>query len=415
MAYHAIFIASFFLLVAFALERLGRATGLPAVIMMVGVGLLARPLADALDFSVRGLNVVVPILGAVGLVLIVLEGALDIQLGMDRIRTASSAILTAIAGFVLCGGIFAAVAAPVLELSYYQAAIIAIPFAVISSAVAIPSSQFMPASGREFVVYESSVSDIIGVLVFFAFINGNGSFAGMATKLVGGGALSLLLSVVCSIGLVLILMRIDGHIRFIPLLAGLFGLYSAGKLLHLSPLIMVLFFGLALNNSRLLTRFKPFKGWLDGDYETTLNGFKGLVRELTFAVRGFFFILLGYWTDLSDLATMEAWLASALVLAVVYAGRFLLLKLFKHELSAPLTWIAPRGLITVLLFLGAKEALPLPDFLGGTVVLVVLVSAALVAVAQRVYKKMDRREDTLGAAKSAPATPPPAAPSSRSA
>lgn len=406
MAYHAIFIASFFLLVAFALERLGRLTGLPAVIMMVGVGLIARPLADAFSISVNGLDVAVPILGAVGLVLIVLEGALDIQLGGDRIRTASSAILTALTGFLLCGTIFAAVAAPVLGFSYYQAAIIAIPFAVISSAVAIPSSQFLPASGREFVVYESSVSDIIGVLVFFAFINGNGSFAGMATKLVGGGALSLLLSVVCSIGLVLILMRIDGHIRFIPLLAGLLGLYSAGKILHLSPLIMVLFFGLALNNPSLLTRFKPFKSWLDRDYQVTLNGFKGLVRELTFAVRGFFFILLGYWTDLSNLLTLEAWLAAALVLAVVYAGRFGLLQLFRHELGGPLTWIAPRGLITVLLFLGAKEALPLPDFLGGTVVLVVLVSAALVAIAQRVYRKMNRPEDVPGATGSTPAPAP---------
>lgn len=410
MAYHAIFIASFFLLVAFALERLGRLTGLPAVIMMVGVGLIARPLADTFNVSVSGLDVAVPILGAVGLVLIVLEGALDIQLGGNRMRTASSAILTAITGFVLCGAIFAAIAAPALGFSYYQAAIIAIPFAVISSAVAIPSSQFLPASGREFVVYESSVSDIIGVLVFFAFINGNGSFAGMATKLVGGGALSLLLSIVCSIGLVLILMRIDGHIRFIPLLAGLFGLYSAGKILHLSPLIMVLFFGLALNNPSLLTRFKPFKGWLDRDYQVTLNGFKGLVRELTFAVRGFFFILLGYWTDLSSLVTLEAWLAAALVLAVVYAGRFGLLQLFRHELGGPLTWIAPRGLITVLLFLGAKEALALPDFLDGTVVLVVLVSAALVAVAQRVYKKMGSVEDTFRAATPTPdsaASPPP--------
>ena len=402
MAYHAIFIASSFLLVAFALERLGRLTGLPAVIMMVGVGLVARPLADAFSISVNGLDAAVSILGAVGLVLIVLEGALDIQLGAGRMRTASSAILTALAGFVLCGAIFAAIAAAVFDLSYYQAAIIAIPFAVISSAVAIPSSQFLPASGREFVVYESSVSDIIGVLVFFAFINGNGSFAGMATKLVGGGALSLLLSVVCSVGLVLILMRIDGHIRFIPLLAGLFGLYSVGKILHLSPLIMVLFFGLALNNPRLLTRFRPFKGWLDRDYEATLKGFKGLVRELTFAVRGFFFILLGYWTDLSDLVTIEAWLAAAFVLAVIYAGRFGLLQLFRHELGRPLTWIAPRGLITVLLFLGAKDALPLPDFLDGTVVLVVLISAALVAIAQRAYRKMGEPEEVVAPEVTAP-------------
>jgi NhaP-type Na+/H+ or K+/H+ antiporter len=177
-------------------------------------------------------------------------------------------------------------------------------------------------------------------------------------------------------------MHIDGHIRFIPLLAGLFALYSIGEILHLSPLIMVLLFGLALNNPKIITRFKPLRGWMDSSYETTLNQFKLLVMELTFAVRGFFFILLGYWTDLSDLASLYAWLSAAFMLSVVYAGRYVMLKSFRHSLTSSLTWIAPRGLITVVLFLGANNAMSLPRFLNGTIVLVVLVSAALVAVGQ---------------------------------
>ena len=388
MAYHAIFIASVFLLVAFAIEHMGRRSGVPAVIMMVAVGMTARVLGGATNITVNGLGVAVPILGAVGLVLIVLEGALDIQLRVEHIRTVTGAITTAIGGFLLCGGLFTVVAAPLLGMSHFDAAILAIPFAVISSAVAIPCSQFLPPAGREFVLYESSISDIVGVLVFFAFINANGSVAGVVSKLLGGGAISLLLSVIFSVGLVLILMRLDGHIRFIPLLAGLFGLYAAGKVLHLSPLIMVLFFGLALNNPLLITRFRPFRRWMDPNYDATLKAFKVLVMELTFAVRGFFFILLGYWTDLSDLASLEAWLAALFILLVVYLGRFVLLRLFRHELGLALVWIAPRGLITVLLFLNAKEVLNMPDFLSGTVVLVVLISAALVTFAQRAYAKM---------------------------
>ena len=73
-------------------------------------------------------------------------------------------------------------------------------------------------------------------------------------------------------------------------------------------------------------------------------------------------------------------LAAAFVLAVIYGSRHLMLRLIRSEFALPLTWIAPRGLITVLLFLAAKEHLPLPRYFDGTVMLVVLASATLIAV-----------------------------------
>ncbi|MGB4914131.1 MAG: cation:proton antiporter [Candidatus Dechloromonas phosphoritropha] len=381
MTYPAILIASVFLLAAFGVERLSHVLGLPAVIVLVALGFFAKPLLASFGFALDGLGITVPVVGTIGLILIVLEGALDIQLRRDRIKMAAGAIAMAVAGFVLCVMVFAALAMLALPLTLFQATILAIPFAVISSAIAISSSHFLPDHGKEFVVYESSLSDILGILIFFALVNSDGTIGGIVMSLLGGGALSFLMAVVSSVGLVLVLMRIDGHVRFIPLLAGLFGLYAAGRLLHLSPLIMVLLFGLVLNNPTLITRWRPLRGWMDDSYEATLNEFKTLVRELTFAVRGFFFILLGYWTDLSDLASPRAWVAAALVLSVVYSGRIAMLKLSGNELAGSLAWIAPRGLITVLLYLSAKEVLSLPSYLSGTVVLVILISSALVTVA----------------------------------
>ena len=379
MTYQAILTASIFLLLAFGIERFGRASGVPSVIVLIAAGLAGKPILAAFGLTLEGIDVAVPIIGAIGLVLIVLEGALDIELRRERLRAAAGAFLMAGGGFVLCAAIFTFAAFQILSIPLLHAAILAVPFAVISSAVAIPSSGFLPPQGREFVVYESSVSDILGVMVFFALANSEGTATDVLLGFIGGGVLSLLLAAVCAVGLVLILMRIDGHVRFIPLLAGLFGLYAAGKLMHLSPLIMVLLFGLALNNPTLITRFRPFNHWLDDSYVSTLNEFKVLTLELTFAVRGFFFILLGYWTDLSDLATIEAWMATAFVLAVVYVSRYVMLRMARSELAGPLTWIAPRGLITILLYLSAKEVLHLPHYLEGTVMLVVLVSATLVA------------------------------------
>lgn len=380
MIYHAILAASIFMLLAFGIERLGRVSGIPSVVLLIAVGLAGKPVLAVFGLNLEGIDAVVPVIGTIGLVLIVLEGALDIELRRDRLRSAAGAFFLAGGGFALCTGLFAIAAFLALPITPVQSVTLAVPFAVISSAVAIPGSSFLPPRGREFVVYESSVSDILGVLVFFSLLNSGGTASGIFLGLVGGGVLSLLLAIVCAVGLALILMRIDGHIRFIPLLAGLFGLYAVGKLMHLSPLIMVLLFGLALNNPTLITRFRPFRGWLDDSYEATLNEFKLLTVELTFAVRGFFFILLGYWTDLSDLASWKAWLAAALVLGVIYGSRFLMLRLVRSEFAVPLTWIAPRGLITVLLFLAAKEVLPLPGYLDGAVMLVVLASATLMAI-----------------------------------
>ena len=382
MTHSAILIASGFLLTAFAVERLGRLWGIPPVIVLIAIGLASKPLLANAGLALEGLDVAVPIIGTIGLILIVLEGALDIELRRERLKAAAGAFALAVGGFAFCLAVLVPIAAFALGLSPFQAAILAVPFAVISSAVAIPSSHFLPSHGREFVVYETSLSDILGVLVFFALLNSDGSLAGVLAELVGGGALSLVLAAVCAVGLVLVLMRIDGHIRFVPLLAGLFGLYAAGKLLHLSPLILVLLFGLALNNPGLITRWRPLRNWMDESYGATLNEFKVLVLELTFAVRGFFFILLGYWTDLADLASFRAWLAAALIVVVIYGSRDLLLRLGRHELARSLIWIAPRGLITVLLFLSAKEALPVPGFLNGTVMLVVLASAMLIVLAR---------------------------------
>ncbi len=383
MTYPAILSASLFLLIVFGVERLCRRWGIPSVIVLVASGLIARPVLDSIGVQLGWAGMLVPIVGTVGLVLIVLEGALDIELKRERIRLIGATLTLAAVGFVACVAAFAGLARLVLDLSPVQAILLATPFAVISSAVAIPSSDFLPPKRREFVVYESSMSDIIGVLVFFSLLGSDGSVKGALLALLGGGLLSLLLSLLCAVALLLLLLRVEGHIRFVPLLAGLFALYAMGKLLHLSPLIMVLFFGLLLNKPSLVTRFRPFHGWVDADYDDTLSEFKTLVVELTFVVRGFFFVLLGYWTDLSDLASPWAWLAAVLVLLVIFASRYALLRVTLRTAVGPLLWIAPRGLITVLLFLTAREAFAIPAYLNGAVILVVLGSSILILAARR--------------------------------
>jgi len=378
MTYQAILGASVFLLLIHAVERLCRAAAFPSVIALIAGGMLAKPLLDGVGITLDWAGSLVPILGTVGLVLIVLEGALDMELKHDRLGLLGATFTLALLGFLACLLPLALLAWKMLGLSPVQALLLATPFAVISSAVAIPASAFLSQENREFVVYESSMSDILGVLVFFALHSAGGHLDAALLNLAGGGLLSLLLSLFCALALMWVLTQVDGHIRFVPLLAGLFALYATGKLLHLSPLIMVLMFGLLLNNPGLISRFRPFRSCVSEDYAATLTEFRTLVVELTFVVRGFFFVLLGYWTDIAAFASLEAWLWALATLAVVYLGRYPLLRMFQSpDDAAKLTWMAPRGLITVLLFLTARESLPLPEYLGGSVLILVLASSLL--------------------------------------
>lgn len=381
MTYQAILTASLFLLLAFGMDRLGRLTGIPSVVILIAAGLLGKPVLAHFGLELSGLDAAVPVIGSIGLVLIVLEGAFDLELRRDRLKTAANAFMAALLGFLLWTSGFTLLLLAALPLSGFEALVLAIPFAVISSAVAIPSSAFLPPSGREFVVYESSISDILGILVFFALLGSDGTTLGVLTSLAGGGLLSLLLGAICALVLLVALLRTEGHIRFIPLLAGLFALYATGKLLHLSPLIMVLMFGMVLNNPGLLKGLGFMRKIIaDPGYATTVHEFKSLTAELTFAVRGFFFILLGYWTDLAGFVSFKAWLAAILAIAGIYGLRYVVLKLLRIELASPLTWIAPRGLITVLLYLSAKEVIAVPTYLDGAVMLIVLASALAISV-----------------------------------
>ena len=202
--------------------------------------------------------------------------------------------------------------------------------------------------------------------------------------LFGGGALSLLAAIVTALGIFFLINRIEGHIRFVPLLAGLLLLYAAGKMLHLSPLILILVCGLLLNNPRLL----EWNAWLRSmhrpRYDTTLSEFKGLVAELTFAVKSVFFIMLGYWTDVREMADWRVWAIAAVMVGVIYASRFGILKLLRVRNRQQLVWVAPRGLITVLLFITASETGKLVGFPFGAVMVVVLATALATGHSHRV-------------------------------
>jgi len=379
----AILAASALLLFAYLLDIFGRRFRLPAVVLLIVAGIVLRQALDSSGVHLRWIDPIVPVLGTLGLILIVLEGALDLNVSRDRTRLMLRSAASALLGFAVTAAVFTALFRFGLGLAVPIAALAAIPFAVISSAVAIPSATGLAEAPREFVIYESSLSDIIGVLVFYAWLAADGSLSAFALDLFGGGGLSLAAAAIAAVALYYLINRVAGHVRFLPLLAGLICLYAVGKHLHLSPLIMVLGCGLLLNNPHLIGWNARLRSLHSADYDHTLREFKSIVVELTFATKSFFFLLLGYWTDLSQMTSGLAWALAAAVVATIYATRWVLLQVLRQPDRAQLLWIAPRGLITVLLILTAVHSGQLDAFPFGAVMLVVLVTSAVTALAQR--------------------------------
>jgi cell volume regulation protein A len=379
----AILVISALLVFAYLLDVMGGRFKVPSVVLLIGSGILARLLLDRIGIKLQFVETYVPLIGTLGLILIVLEGALDLEIRRDRAGLIARASTAALAGFWLCLLAFAWLLMRLLDFAPATAALIAIPFAVISSAVAIPSTRGLAQETREFVTYESALSDILGVLVFYAWLAAQGSMETFLGDLFSGAIISLAIAVLAALAVFYLINRLEGHVRFLPVLAVLALLYAAGKQLHLSPLILVLVCGLLLNNPQLLewnARLREMHGL---DYDQTLKEFKGVVAELTFATKSFFFLMLGYWTDLSYMADQRAWLIAIVMVAVIYLTRIAILSVLRLPDRIRLLWLAPRGLITVLLFLIAFEGMDRHSFLIGTVMLVVLSTSAITALSHR--------------------------------
>ncbi len=137
----------------------------------------------------------------------------------------------------------------------------------------------------------------------------------------------------------------------------------------------------------------------------TVVGLPAHVAELTFATKSLFFLLLGYWTDVRSMLSVSAWLVAIAGVAGILAARYVVLTVLRRRDVASIVWLAPRGLVTVLLFLSAQHAGKVDGFPFGAVMLVVLITSALTALAHRGVRTQEGVEATAAAVPTKDAAP----------
>lgn len=382
-SYTAIIAFSVIIILSFIFNLISRKTNIPSVLLLILLGIFIKEGIDALGLE-EGLNLfpLLEILGIVGLIMIVLEAALDLKLTKEKWPIIWKSFSVALIALVFSAFICAFAINYFFGESPFISLIYALPLSILSSAIIIPSVGGLEKEKREFMVYEGTFSDILGIM-FFYFLLGHAETQGLG-KIIGDISLNIVItiaiSVVCSYLLVYIFQHVKSHVKLFLLIAILLLLYAVGKLFHISSLIIILFFGLVLNNYNLF-----FKGFLrkylkQRAVSNILKDMRLITIESAFLVRTFFFIVFGMSITLSSLIGFKVTVVSLIILAGLYLVRFLVLKLFLLKDITPQFYIAPRGLITILLFYAIPEEYQSESFDSGILLYVIIVSGLVMTI-----------------------------------
>ena len=376
-------------ILSYLFDLAARATKVPSVLLLLLAGIGFNQAVAYWDVPFRLPPVLLQILGIVGLILIVLEGSLDLRLTRDKIPVIRRSFLAAVLMLVVQAGAIAALLHLYVAGASWQSCLAnAVPLAVISSAVAIPSVAGLTGAKQEFIIYESTFSDILGIMLFnFALQE---DFAqGVSVITFGRDVLSILLvAVVSTMALAFLLGRLRGHIKFFLLFAFLVLMYSLAKQYHLSSLVLVLVFGLAVNNADLFLRGPRLQRWLHPDQlASELTQLKSLTAESAFLVRTFFFLAFGFSITLVNLISGNLLLQGLLIVAVLTGIRFLYLKYIARTDLIPELFIAPKGLISVLLFYSIPDHLHLGEISENILFMVILLTGLLMMLGLQLARR----------------------------
>ncbi len=375
------------LLIAYVFDLTASKTKIPSVILLLLLGYGVKQLATWFNLPLPSFAKILPVLGTVGLILIVLEGSLELELNKSKFPLIKKSFLGALLPMLALAFTLAFLFQHFGHFGLKDSLTNAIPFCVISSAIAIPSVRNLLAHNKEFVIYESSLSDILGVLIFnFLALNQTINFSSY-----GHFVLQLLIitvvSFVATLGLSFLLSKIEHHVKFIPIILLVVLIYTVSKIYHLPGLIFILLFGLFIGNLDELKRFTWIQKLKPEELNKEVKKFKELTIEMAFLVRSLFFLLFGFLIETAELLNTKTLLWAVAIVAFIFLFRAIQLKISKLNLQ-PLLFIAPRGLITILLFLSIEPTQTI-DLVNNSLIIQVIILTALLMMLGLMTNKTD--------------------------
>ncbi len=363
------------------------------MLLATGVGL--KFISDRFNIQPSGIPFFLSLFGEIGLIMIVLEGSLDLDVTRKKLPMVGKSVLSSI--LILAGtcGLIYLILHNYLGMTIRNSVIYSIPMGVISSAIAIPSVKELSEHKKEFIVYESTFSDIIGIMVFDFAIVDNALSSQSFTTFFLNILYIVLISLVGSALLVIMLNSLKSNIKSFLIFAILILIYSIGKIFHLPSLLLILTFGIMLNNNRHVIKGKLAELLHLERMSSVTAELKLLTAESSFLVRTFFFILFGYTMNIASLLAPEVIITGTAIIACVLFARFIFLRFISKVNVIPEVFIAPRGLVTVVLFYSIPASHISPVFNVGILYYVIIVSSIIMMLGLMFTKTKYSEADTL--------------------
>ena len=398
--YHYILIFASVIITSYFFSSFAKKSGIPAVLMLIGLGVVINLVYSPFD---NRFGFILEFLGTVGLILIVLDGSLGLKLLKNKTGIILKSLFVSLITLIGTSYSAALFLNYFFELEIIHSLLLTTPLSILSSAILLPSIDSVEEKKREFLIYESTFSDIIGIIVFYttlSFINpsteNNQVYGFIVSDLIG----TTIFSVVISYFLIYIFQKLKGQAKLFLLISVLMILYAFGEMFNLSSLIIILMFGLIINNYKLFFRGFLFK-LIDEEKKISeiINDFKIVTLESAFVVRTFFFILFGWSIKINDLFDIKSFLIGLSIVGIIYLVRSITLFIFSGTVRIsrilPELFLAPRGLLTILLFYAVPENLIDSNINFEGVFLYVIIICCLIMTLSLISekKKIERKEE----------------------
>ncbi|TBO35935.1 cation:proton antiporter [Pedobacter kyonggii] len=385
--YTILIILSGLVIFSYLFDLVASKTKVPSVLLLLLLGIGLRLLVDNLKIQTFNFLSILPTLGTVGLILIVFEGSLELKYDRHKNKVIKSTFFSALSILLGTTSVITTIIYQISHHDLYTCIANAIPFSVISSAIAIPSAAALNNKDKEFVIYESSFSDILGIIIFNFTITNHSVTTSAFIGLGLSTFLILLLSAIACVVLLYIMGRLVHHIKFFLIIAILILVYAIGQSYHLSSLVLILSTGLFLNNADTIQNVWFRSIFLYRNLTADLSQLYQLSAESAFILRTFFFVIFGFTMNIGELNDKIVLANGFFILITIYLIRMLFLKIFKKDTLGPILYIAPRGLISILLYFNLPASLKIPEVGTPFLFLVVLGSSIVMTLGITLSKR----------------------------
>ncbi|RVU00198.1 sodium:proton antiporter [Mucilaginibacter limnophilus] len=362
---------------SYLFDLLAGRTKLPSVLLLLFLGIGLKQAVVYFNIHTFDFTKILPALGTLGLILIVFEGALELKYTPDKNTVIKQSFLSAFFTLLITAAVITALFCYITGQDVYHSLVNAIPFCVVSSSIAIPSASGLSKDKKEFIIYESSFSDILTIILFnFTVRNSHFNFTAF-TQLGIELLMILVFALVSCLFLLYLIKNITHHVKFFLIISIIILVYAIGQQFHLSSLIVVLAFGLFLNNASQIPFLWFRRNFLYPVLGHELKQLLQLSAESAFLMRTFFFVIFGFTMNLNQLQDGGTLITGAMILVAIYLIRFLYIKLALKTNLMPEFVIIPRGLISVLLYYNLPDNLKIPQ-IGTGLLFVVILSTSII-------------------------------------